>query len=134
MTAGPLSPAQREELAGAIRAHIARLREEISTALRQSGDDEAVRLANHLEETDDDAVADLETAIEVAALEREVRELRAMEAAAARLKTPDFGVCADCGAAIPFARLQAAPAATRCVPCQARREHERGADHPSHTL
>ncbi|MDA0226302.1 MAG: TraR/DksA C4-type zinc finger protein, partial [Proteobacteria bacterium] len=121
-----LSPARRAALAKVIRARIRALRDEISAALRQSGDSEASRLANHLEETDDEAVADLETAIEVAALEREVRELRAMEAAAARVQTPDYGRCEDCSADIPFERLQVAAAATRCVPCQARREHARG--------
>ncbi|HEY5637982.1 MAG TPA: TraR/DksA family transcriptional regulator [Burkholderiales bacterium] len=129
-----LSTAQRAELAKAIRARTRTLRDEISAALRQSGDGEASRLANHLEDTDDEPVADLETAIEVAALEREVRELRALEVAATRVKTPDFGVCTDCGTGIPFKRLQAAPAATRCVPCQSRREHDRGTDQTRHSL
>lgn len=134
MTAGPLSEAQREALAAALRTHTARLRGEISAALRQSGEEEAIRLANHLEDTDDEAVADLETAIEIAALERDVKELREMEAATARLKRSDFGLCADCGEAIAFERLLATPAATRCVPCQARRERERGDDRTTPTL
>jgi len=35
---------------------------------------------------------------------------------------PDFGLCVDCEADIPFARLQANPSAKRCVACQARAE------------
>lgn len=134
MAATGLSTAQRAELAKAIRARIRTLRDEISAALRQSGDGEASRLANHLEDTDDEPVADLETAIEVAALEREVRELRALEATATRVQTPAYGRCAECGADIPYRRLQAALTATRCVPCEARREHDRGTDQTRHSL
>jgi len=69
---------------------------------------------------------DLETALEIAALEREGAELREMRAARARLHTPDYGVCADCGADIPYARLEITPAATRCVGCQSRSERTQG--------
>jgi RNA polymerase-binding transcription factor DksA len=47
-------------------------------------------------------------------------ELRAVESALARLHQPDFGVCVDCEADIPFARLQADPSALRCSACEAR--------------
>jgi phage/conjugal plasmid C-4 type zinc finger TraR family protein len=50
---------------------------------------------------------------------------RELEAALARLHEPDFGLCVDCDAEIPYARLSANPTATRCVTCQA--QHERGA-------
>lgn len=73
----------------------------------------------------DRRAAELRAAIEIAALEREVRELRAVEAARNRLHEPDFGLCADCEAEIPYARLSANPTATRCVGCEA--QHERGA-------
>ncbi|WP_204350221.1 TraR/DksA family transcriptional regulator [Klebsiella pneumoniae] len=29
-----------------------------------------------------------------------------------------YGICVDCGEAIPFLRLQAQPTAMRCLPCQ----------------
>jgi len=34
------------------------------------------------------------------------------------LHEPDFGLCEDCHAEIPYARLAANPAAARCVDCQ----------------
>lgn len=117
---------QRERLDAQIRARIDTLRSDIAQALRQSGQPEAISLANHFEETDDAPVADLENALEVAALEREGRELREMEAARERLHTPDFGVCADCGVDIPYARLEVAPSATRCVRCQSQIERAQG--------
>lgn len=113
---------QRENLQRLLAARAAALREEIASALRASGEPRALSLANHLDEIDDAAVADLQSALDVAALERDVRELRAVEAAEVRLHTPDYGVCDDCGAEIPYARLDVQPTATRCVACQSRRE------------
>lgn len=118
---------QRERLDAEMRARIATLLGDIVRGLRRSMHPEAAGLADRLETGDDAAVADLETALEIAALEREGAELRDMLAARARLHTPDYGVCADCGVDIPFARLEVTPAATRCVGCQAQRERAQGA-------
>jgi RNA polymerase-binding protein DksA len=113
---------QRESLQGWLKQRTAVLRREIAAALRRSGSEEAIGLANHLEEVRDEAVADLESAIEIAEIERDVRELRAVEQALSRLHEPEYGVCADCGAEIPFSRLSANPMATRCIACQKRAE------------
>lgn len=120
---------QRESIDHLIRARIEMLRGAIGDALRQSGNAEAIGLANHLEEIDDDAVADLERALDATLLERELAELRELESAAGRLHTPEYGVCADCGGDIPYARLKANPAAERCLACQERfeRSHPGGA-------
>lgn len=75
-------------------------------------------LPNHAEETDDDAIVDLENALDVAAAERNATELEAIEKALVRLHSLDYGECADCGADIPFTRLRANPMATRCTACQ----------------
>lgn len=115
---------QRETLQRQLEQRAVELREAIATALRATGNDRAAGLANHLEEIDDAPVADLESAIEIAALEREVRELRAVESARQRLHEPGFGLCEDCEAEIPYARLSANPAAIRCIGCQT--QHERG--------
>jgi len=118
---------QRERLDTEIRARIATLLGDIVQGLRRSTHPEAAGLADRIETGDDAPVADVETALEIAALEREGAELRDMLAARARLHTPDYGVCADCGVDIPFARLEVTPAATRCVGCQAQRERAQGA-------
>jgi DnaK suppressor protein len=118
---------QRERLDTEIRARIATLRGDIVQGLRRSTHPEAAGLADRIETGDDAPLADVETALEVAALEREGAELRELLAARARLHTPDYGVCADCGADIPYARLEVTPTATRCVGCQARRERAQGA-------
>jgi DnaK suppressor protein len=74
------------------------------------------------EEIGDGVSAGLNAEPEAAALELDVAELRAVEAALTRVHTPEFGLCGECGAEIPYARLSANPAATRCIACQAQRE------------
>jgi DnaK suppressor protein len=113
---------QRESLQRQLGDRAAALRDEIAAALRRSGSPEAVGLANHLEEIDDEAVADLESSIEVAEIERDLGELRRTQAALRLLHTPDYGICADCGADIPYSRLNVQPIATRCVACQTKAE------------
>ncbi len=46
-------------------------------------------------------------------------EARQVSAALKRLHSPDFGICQDCGADIPYARLEAQPTAVRCRACEA---------------
>lgn len=65
-----------------------------------------------------DEVADLN----IAMADRQIRELRDIDAAFARIKDGSFGACADCGADIEAARLIAYPTAMRCVSCQERHE------------
>ena len=57
-------------------------------------------------------------AVVVAEQERDVDELRQIAAAEERIARGEYGECVDCGDDIPFERLQAQPAASRCVPCQ----------------
>ena len=111
---------QREKLQERLRALIEQLRGEIT---------QGRKLPNHNEETDDEAVADVETAIEIAEIERATLTLRKAVGALELLHSPGYGLCTACGAEIPFVRLQANPATTRCVACQ--REHERGAPQPA---
>ena len=70
----------------------------------------------------DEAVADLISDVGHAELSRDLGELRALEAARARLAQGKFGGCLDCGIGIPFERLSAQPAALRCIECQRLRE------------
>jgi len=119
----PLTPEQRESLRRHLSDRAEALRVEIGAALRRSGNPEAIGLSNHLDEIDDEAVADLESSIEIAEIERDIRELRRAGKALELLHTPEYGVCADCGADIPYSRLAAEPSATRCIACQTRAEH-----------
>jgi RNA polymerase-binding protein DksA len=77
---------------------------------REPGDSGDVSLA--------DALADMN----ILRADREINELRDIDAAFARMKAGDFGICADCGAEIPAERLLAYPTAKRCMDCQQRHE------------
>ncbi|MBL8378004.1 MAG: TraR/DksA family transcriptional regulator [Burkholderiales bacterium] len=71
---------------------------------------------------EDDAQADAQSDLDAALLERYHEELRVLEAARARIVAGEFGVCLECGAAVPEARLLAAPESPWCVECQSRAE------------
>ena len=69
-----LTTEQRESLQATLTARADLLRDRNARALDQRGDG-MLGLANHSEETDDDAVADLETSLDTTLLERNVFEL-----------------------------------------------------------
>jgi len=98
---------RREMLLDELKRDAARLREE------RSGD---------IGDIGDESVADLLVDLDQADLSRDAAELREIEAARRRLDEGAYGLCADCGVAIPYERLLYEPAAARCVECQARHE------------
>ncbi len=74
------------------------------------------RAGDHVAEAAD-RMARSRTAGELEKLQAEVR------AAVAKVDQGTYGRCDECGEAIPAARLEALPWATRCVGCQSRRRH-----------
>lgn len=98
------------------------LRSELAAKLETQDNPALLGLRNRMEETDDWAVADLETALDVAEVSRDAGELREVESALLRMKDGTYGECVDCGNDIPFARLHANPSASRCIACQERVE------------
>ncbi len=118
MPASRLSHDDVTALSRAIYARIEVMKSDLRQGLHRTQDPAAMGLANHLEETDDAAVADLLLATEIAEIQRDAAELKMLQTARKRLQDGSYGDCTDCGTAIPFARLQAQPAASRCVPCQ----------------
>jgi DnaK suppressor protein len=42
-----------------------------------------------------------------------------------RIDQGTYGLCADCGGAVPEGRLEAKPDAARCVTCQAKHDRRR---------
>lgn len=73
----------------------------------------------------EDSPAQVNTArdLEFALNEHELAELNAIDTALQRVHDGTYGVCIDCEATIPEARLQAAPEALRCIHCQEKAEH-----------
>ncbi len=121
MTA-PLTAAERGSLAKQLEARRKVLRNELQAKLNAQDNPALLGLRNRMEETDDWAVADLETALDVAEVSRDVGELRDVESALARMAAGTYGECVDCGNDIPYARLAANPSASRCIACQEKLE------------
>ena len=67
------------------------------------------------------AESDRAEAILAAARARRVLVLDAL----ARLDNGGYGVCIDCGKAVPEGRLEVKPEAARCLTCQAKRDRQR---------
>jgi DnaK suppressor protein len=69
---------------------------------------------------------ELENAEVVDALGNEARnEISRIAKALDQIKNNTYGVCADCGEAIPMARLEAYPFADRCIRCATAAESAR---------
>ena len=121
MTA-PLTPSERSAFAKQLEGRRKTLRAELAAKLNAQDNPALIGLRNRMEETDDWAVADLETALDVAEVSRDAGELRDVEQALARVADGTYGDCVECGAHIPQGRLAANPSAPRCIACQERLE------------
>jgi DnaK suppressor protein len=99
-----------------------KLLEAIRNHLSLSGGDNLHRRPNEHEFTDDDAVADLLTEMEIATLSNKLSQLRELLRARKRIDDKRYGFCIECGSTIPKARLAAHPTAERCIGCQRKLE------------
>jgi RNA polymerase-binding transcription factor DksA len=112
----PIDARQRELLRRRLADRAQVLLDEISAGLRGG----ALALDPREPEPDDN-----EAAVTAASADRDAVELAGIEAALERMREGTYGLCADCGVALPWARLDARPEAFRCLDCEA--AGERGA-------
>ncbi|MCB9899323.1 MAG: TraR/DksA family transcriptional regulator [Planctomycetes bacterium] len=87
--------------------------------------DEALRASDP--DVDADNVADhgsdaYERNLTLGLMEHDARTLQQIDLALAAMSQGVYGLCSDCDAPIPLARLEALPFATTCVPCQEKNE------------
>lgn len=64
-----------------------------------------------------EAIRCITTDMVIATIERQRTELSEVEAALKRLKAGEYGICEECGIAIPEVRLNALPWTRSCVDC-----------------
>ena len=83
---------------------------------------------------EDAATANVLIDLNLAEIDHDAQELRAIQDALARLKRGDYGYCERCGDEIPPARLEAMPHATLCVNCQSHIERARASSDPTPSL
>jgi DnaK suppressor protein len=98
------------------------LLEEIREELLKSEHERYVALANHVHDIGDESVADLLSDIDLAVIDRDVREVQDVEAALRCINTGQFAVCTNCGAKIDHEHLGAYPTTKRGYTCQRRSE------------
>jgi RNA polymerase-binding protein DksA len=122
-----LNKDQTKRLTQALERRQKLLLEEVRSELERSGDQHYADLAGRVSDAGDQSVADLITDLGAAMVDRQVHELRDIDAARERLAAGNYGDCEDCGTEIGFERLMAYPTARRCIQCQ--NKHERGFAH-----
>lgn len=99
----------------------------VTLALHQGGESRVQHARELLLQDGDDAPQrDADREVDLAFTDHERHELADIGAALQRLDNEDYGVCSDCGADIPLARLKVQPQALRCVACESRQESKRG--------
>lgn len=128
---GQLTQQQIEQLGAVLAERRATLTREIDAHFAQHGETRYTDLIGQVGDLEDHALAEMLVDDELAGIQREIGELRSIQAAEDRLARGTCGVCIDCGGSIGFERLLAWPTATRCVPCQ--EAHEQTHVHPEHT-
>ena len=107
-----------------LRDRLDRREAELLEEVRAKGDTSAPSKEPHnqVEDLGEQGEQRIREAVLQAEQERDVDELRQIAAAKERMSRGEYGECVDCDVDIPLARLQAQPAAARCVPCQERYE------------
>ena len=113
-----LDASQLAELRSSMRDRSGQLREEIRQVLLRSDSEQYVQIANEVHDLEDESFADLMVDVNLAEIDRDLQELRAIEAAVQRIADGSYGDCEHCGSAIEFQRLQLTPFADRCFDCQ----------------
>jgi RNA polymerase-binding transcription factor len=117
-----LTREQTRRLREVLDRRSALLIEEVRTELERSGEQHYIDLAGRVTDTGDQAVADVLADLGAAIIDRQVNEIRDIEAARRRIEAGTYGECLDCGTDIGFERLMAYPTAKRCIECQGLRE------------
>jgi len=126
-----LDAGQLEILRSALRKREAILREEIRGTLLRSDHEQYAMIADQVHDLEDDSFADLMVDVNLAEIDRDLQELRLVEAALLSLGEGSYGECETCGSPIEFERLRATPYATRCFDCQSsfERTHQQNIGH-----
>ncbi|GIZ50124.1 TraR/DksA family transcriptional regulator [Noviherbaspirillum aridicola] len=92
--------------------------DDLRRRLHAEGESEQLALVNHLEDAGDWAEASSENLNDLALLQHEVHTLRQLDEALQRVGSGQFGLCRECGDAIPDGRLEVQPEAATCIDCQ----------------
>lgn len=107
-----------ESLRATMHARQVQLREEIRQALIKSDSEHYLQIADSVRDLEDESFADLIVDVGLAEIDRDLDELRAIDAALLRMADGSYGVCEACERPIDRKRLDITPHALRCIDCQ----------------
>ena len=120
-----MKPWQHDQLRRALEERRTLLLEELRRDAGRLREERFGELAGPVHDLGDESIAALLSDVGNAELSRDVEELREVEAARRRLAEGAYGICVDCGEAIPMARLKVHPFADRCIRCATALESRR---------
>jgi len=113
-----LDTRQLEELRTTLRSRARQLREEIRQTLRKSDDEQYTMIADQVRDLEDDSFADLMVDVNLAEIDRDLQELRLIDASDTRRKHPLSHGSLALADAIELERLRLRPLQAICFDCQ----------------
>jgi DnaK suppressor protein len=117
-----VNPVETAKFEQRLRRRQEELIREIDEAIADKGRGDLTEIVGRVRDPGEDSVADLVVTTNLAMLDRDVNELREVEAALRRIREGTYGQCEDCGDEIGRERLEVYPTAKRCIDCQQRYE------------
>lgn len=119
MSAYPFEPkASDDTLRAQLSDRRRQLQQEIREALADVTASNPREMAGAVYDLKDESLAQMLRDVRLFDMHRDIQELLDIDHAFERLSAGSYGICTDCGARIPLARLQVYPTAKRCRPCQ----------------
>jgi RNA polymerase-binding transcription factor DksA len=113
-----LNQSDLQRLQQQLRDRETALRAEVKSVRDEEADKPSAVVRNQNEDLGELGEEHIRGAVRYAEQERDIEELRDIEDANERIALGSYGECVDCGIDIPLQRLQAQPAARRCITCQ----------------
>jgi DnaK suppressor protein len=114
----PLTGTQLKEFEELITQRRKQLVTELLEDVARARDETFAAVAGSVTDPGDEALADLLSDLDNAEVARDMRTVRDLDAALARIADGGYGTCADCGGEVGLERLRAYPTALRCIKCQ----------------
>lgn len=113
-----LTPAHRTEFASVLKRRYRELWDDVQREVASADAEPYQDVAGEVHDRQEEAFADVLVDINLAAIHRDIGEMRDIETALERIGSGVYGVCVECGTEVGLARLRAYPTAKRCRPCQ----------------
>jgi len=117
-----------QRISAQLRERFTEVWTDIRRELTKHGEQQYGDLVQGVGDPEDAATADVLIDLNLADIDRDAQELKAIQDALARLARGEYGFCQRCGEEIAPARLEALPHATLCVRCQTHIERMHASD------